>query len=369
MGRKWVNLAIELQEKFQGLNFDLPNMHLLIETLLRAVPALQCMVFASGGRYESNHVHNKKYIKTVSQNQGSTGERFAMKQCVAVESLRFMLLGGRWGPGLKYQLGTGFMQMRDKSQREHLPYPLFLSITPMLHQNFQKDYSCYVDSRWVPCSYSTPHIPLSHVASVSYHLSQQDKELLQSSFDQNYPSHGVRLQECEASYRIVSGFRRFDRPRSTVKAGDDVAVQFGPDLQYCRVTRFVDVIIDQKHFLFFFILWYSKARKSTRERYRQLPRLVRKWVDNNDSIIPLTPQQIQERVMMLHNCIRICSNVRCRNPCVCVQRCRIKYYCKKHKSYTCSLSSCSHSKMVHDVHCDLNEFLVIDSNCGFDEGF
>ena len=59
VGRKWVNRAIELQEKFQGLNFDLPNMHLLIETLLHAVPALQCMIFASGGRYESNHLNNK----------------------------------------------------------------------------------------------------------------------------------------------------------------------------------------------------------------------------------------------------------------------------------------------------------------------
>jgi hypothetical protein len=128
---EWIKQAKAITTRYPDLSFDLPNTHLLIELLLRALPTLKSMQFCRSGRFESHHVMNKQKIKQVSHNVGTKPEMHALKHAVTVDALRFMFQGGRWGTNLEYQLGSKLKALHDpRPGKEHLAHPLLHTLIP-----------------------------------------------------------------------------------------------------------------------------------------------------------------------------------------------------------------------------------------------
>jgi hypothetical protein len=91
-----------MEYKDDGLNLDVPNLHLLTEISLRSLPALRNMRCCLTNRYESAHQVNKHRIRSVAYALGSKPENFAIHEAVVDDALDFVARGGRWGPNLEH---------------------------------------------------------------------------------------------------------------------------------------------------------------------------------------------------------------------------------------------------------------------------
>ena len=129
------------------------------------------------------------------------------------------------------------------------------------------------------------------------------------------------------------------------------------------------VVSDLLLLLFLSIFWYSKLKLTSPSKRSPLSQahLVNKWSDNRN-IIPLSPSCIVERVLMLHNCKRRCSNKGCGRICHCKTLCQIQTFCAKTKTYDCQFTSCRKQHIKQDRHNNkYNEYIVIDSELGFQD--
>ncbi len=112
-----------MHEKYResGLNLDVPNLHLLVESALRALPMIGDLRSALTNRYEAMHQINKQRISTVSFTTGSNPENFAIREAINDEAIQFVLDGGRWGPGLEF-VASRAMRSRITSTLEYKVY-------------------------------------------------------------------------------------------------------------------------------------------------------------------------------------------------------------------------------------------------------
>ena len=107
-GQLWIEIALRYCANNRQLRLDVPNLHLLIETLIRSLPIVRNMRSALITRHEAEHNFNKALVRKVSYNEGGCREAFALHARVFSKSLGFVFGGGKWGEELKHQLGDGF---------------------------------------------------------------------------------------------------------------------------------------------------------------------------------------------------------------------------------------------------------------------
>ncbi len=98
---------------YPTLQLDLPNTHLLIETVLRYLPMLMNMRPALTNHHEVHHQMKKKFIQQVKVLDGSSPENFAMKESIERLAFRHGLEGALWGDDLKLHVGFRVLELRD----------------------------------------------------------------------------------------------------------------------------------------------------------------------------------------------------------------------------------------------------------------
>ncbi len=110
--RQWVGMARDIHQKYNGdgLTLDVPNIHLLVEAAMRSLPLIGDLRSAMTNRYEAMHQANIHRIGDVSYTTGSNPENFAIQQSVFDDALRFVMNGGRWGPGLEFVAAKGLRE-------------------------------------------------------------------------------------------------------------------------------------------------------------------------------------------------------------------------------------------------------------------
>ena len=59
-GLAWIKQAMNVSNNYEELNFDVPNLHLLMEFLYRTLPALQNTHFSRSGPFETHHKQVKR---------------------------------------------------------------------------------------------------------------------------------------------------------------------------------------------------------------------------------------------------------------------------------------------------------------------
>ncbi len=125
-GEKWIEDCLEVctHEPYK-LKMDLPNMHLLIEILVRFLPMTKDMRCTMTNRFEAWHAFNKQRMSRMKSNFGSEPETFALRQGVINHGLKFGLEGGGWGPLLAYRAGAGFKELIALSKARGKPFKLF----------------------------------------------------------------------------------------------------------------------------------------------------------------------------------------------------------------------------------------------------
>ena len=107
-GQLWIEIALRYCANNRQLRLDVPNLHLLIETLIRSLPIVRNMRSALTTRHEAEHTFNKALVRKVSYNEEGCREAFALHARVFSKSLDFVFGGGKWGEELKHQLGDRF---------------------------------------------------------------------------------------------------------------------------------------------------------------------------------------------------------------------------------------------------------------------
>ena len=111
--RSWINRAMDITQT-KIVDLDLPNLHHLMEIVLRFMPMLGNLRAATTNRFESFHHFFKMFIKSVRHNVGGAPEIFAINRFATSHTLRFVLTGGRWGDKLQYQIGDGLAALMSK---------------------------------------------------------------------------------------------------------------------------------------------------------------------------------------------------------------------------------------------------------------
>ena len=59
-GKAWIKEAIAVSKLHENLNFDVPNLHLLMEFIFRGLPIVMNTHFCRTGPYEGHHKQNKR---------------------------------------------------------------------------------------------------------------------------------------------------------------------------------------------------------------------------------------------------------------------------------------------------------------------
>ena len=220
---------------------------------------------------------------------------------------------------------------------------------------------------WVPHTFVWKKDPQTkRIAPDTSIPSRQELRTLQDSFNQFYPEHKVDLKRENPKFNWLTGLQHTQIVNFVVKCGDDIAVNFVEETEYCRVQKCIQVTINNKSYLFYFLFWYSVVSRPLRLPPFSFAKVVTKWNESNADLAPLIPRQIQERVLMLHHCKRTCTNKRCHGNCLCVSLCRIKQFCPTHSNFSCFSATCSSKLITQDTHYDSNtEYIVIDKSCDF----
>jgi hypothetical protein len=122
-GEKWVEAALSYARCVRTLRMDLPNMHLLIEVLLRFLPLVRDMHSGMTSMFEAKHQGPKQLIQRVKQNQTASPENYALQQSTFVASFRHLANGLRWGPRLQHEAGPKLRELLNHRNHEgfHLP--------------------------------------------------------------------------------------------------------------------------------------------------------------------------------------------------------------------------------------------------------
>jgi hypothetical protein len=107
-GQLWIELAKKFAATHAGLKIDLPNLHLIIELLLRSLPVIWDMRLALTSRYEAMHAWHKRLVSAVSHSCGAVPENYALHMSMFSQGLQFFFAGGRSGPNLSESIGSGF---------------------------------------------------------------------------------------------------------------------------------------------------------------------------------------------------------------------------------------------------------------------
>jgi hypothetical protein len=125
-GRKWIEDALQLAQtgKYK-LKLDLPNMHLLIEILVRFLPMTMDMRSPMTNRMEAHHSTPKGLMKRTLNSTGGAPERFALRQSNIIVSFRSAMEGAGFGPE---RIGSGFAELLTSEKGQFKPHELFHGI-------------------------------------------------------------------------------------------------------------------------------------------------------------------------------------------------------------------------------------------------
>lgn len=122
--------------------------------------------------------------------------------------------------------------------------------------------------------------------------------------------------------------------------GNDVSIKFDGSIEYVQIKKCLSIKLNNCVFMLLFPHWYE--RRLTHENDFTV---VEKWSANKDgSLLPSPPDAVIEHVLIFHNC----------NRCDCQTK------------TTCGCRSVCKVVNNTDVHCSLNEYIVIDYAKGFE---
>lgn len=216
-----------------------------------------------------------------------------------------------------------------------------------------------MEGEWAPVSY------VGGARNVDTTPSEDEIRCLQTRFTEYYPEHKVDLERDTVSYKWVTGFQRRSDMKVKYKDGDDLEIIFpGTSKWLGRIDKSLEVTVAGRVYYFSFLHWYEEQEGSMYVRRLYGAKFVRKWPDNEQTNLPVTPRVFGNRVMIQHYCLRGCQGCR-RLKCNCV-RCHIALFCDHHNAFDCSALDCHHQKRSVDRHHpSINEYTVIDSTCGF----
>ena len=347
-------MAANITEKHPGLSFNLPNTHLLIELLVRAMPILKNAHFSRTGTFESHHRQMKEAMKHF-QSQGAINfEKTSLQQVCLLDTLLFIYEGGRWGEELQHCAGSSLLELKDYGKgREDLPHPILRHVCRYSALKDQEARSNY-RSNWRSNG-------MVYIKQGSYKI--KDKTMpaaaevkdIQAGLDQYYAEYKVQIDDT-TQFKWVSGLvNTSSSPRVSIRCGEDIEIDFDGGVQYVQVQKCLLIHHQQYIYPFFFPLWYEKRNNS-------LMQIVSKWNGNQDTLIPLPPTVYAQHVLVLHNCNRNCE---CQLPeCTCENICKIRRLCKIHRDFHCPVCS-KQSFIKADMHSSKNEFMVFNSSFGF----
>ncbi len=139
-GKEWITAAVTYANtRNRNLLMDVPNMHLLLELLMRVLPMIRDVRAGSSSRYESQIQVHKDLVKRTRFNVGAKPENFALTQHAYSEGIRLMIRCGRWGPNLEFSIGPALAAMLrcEKANPYKPPSWLRSSLSPLVPRAVQ----------------------------------------------------------------------------------------------------------------------------------------------------------------------------------------------------------------------------------------
>ena len=92
-GQLWIQLAKRYSAQNSSIKLVVPNFHIVIELLLRVLPAVRDMRLGLTTRFEAEHSQNKKLVVRVKHNQDAMPENYAIQMRVMPNSLTYLFSG------------------------------------------------------------------------------------------------------------------------------------------------------------------------------------------------------------------------------------------------------------------------------------
>lgn len=312
------------------MKIDIPSIHFLVELLLRSLPAFKSIWFLRGSRFESHHQLNKQLIQRASHNVGSIPEVYCMKQAALVESLRFMLTGGRWGSKLEHKADDRILSLRNElgdlngfAEHQVLHYfpCLFFCccfVVFVVAFFFQQRCNRVLNRTQNKKTKKTDFEPYKAAVFSYVWIREKGKrpcinqetptsteiEAIQACFECRHPESKIDLNSpqvrsnelvgCLASYDFKSQFcfvvcffqafkwvcaiKRYQNGKpESFKIGEDCSVSRNNNLCYLRIERMVEV---DGH-VFVFPIWYGTRPKSKFHPERN-QKIVVQWQANEN---------------------------------------------------------------------------------------
>ena len=422
-GKSWIEKAMALHRsgRYPNLKLDVPNMHLVIEILVRFLPLTMDMRCTGTNRFEGHHKKVKFLCSKIKQVVGGAPELYALRQEGVDVAVRNLFEGARYGPGLRQRIGSGFLQLYANRQtptwalfngldlsdkelsligdrvnvgdggrgrvaiRVHEEkelqaivdvYEAAANDDPAgsdneseVHFEVKEGEEVVIQENWnalwnirVPARGKDYKIPDAHEPTL------RELFLLQKSIDEYYAEDHVVLRDidpCTIQYRWKHGFE--DSSKTRFMNGDFVAINERKERQYAQMMSSLEMTVRGKIYFFIFLRWFKRIRGSTLLPDRVLPPVVEEFKLNPRSF-PITPRHLLHEVYIVHNCVRYCNReIPCADPlrCRCNKKCKHYQWCLVHKKYTCPESCKPHFQTIDKHHKDLHEYMVFDHEWNF----
>lgn len=363
MGRTWIVYAMAITTHHPKLSFDLPNLHLLIEFLQRALPALGNGHFCRTGPFEAHHQQVKRVLRDFRAQGVKQFEESTFREIIHQQTLRFVLQGGRWGPNLEHQATADVRSIEDYREPAD-PHPAMAHF--LLPPKPQPRSDAVYPNMWRPANAVGKPDEEADAKKKNYFVpntsapSAAEIKQLQLAINKYYPEHKLSVTSNDVAFRWVSGFNKWSGLKTeTIRVGDDIGIDSGGgEVRYLRVQKCLMVRRDTVCLLFMFPFWYEA---NIQRKYDRVP-LVSKVASNSpEQLTPFPPHVFKEHVLILHNCKRVCTCDQLECQC---DLCCIKQVCAIHQQIDCE--QCHSFLPVDYHHAQLNEFMVMDRSLGFE---
>jgi hypothetical protein len=304
--------------------FDLPCVHGLEELCYRTLPALRNGNFSSTNSFETHHKDFKAF------GVGGTREITSFNGWLTREALQRCLHGMAWGTENQFRLGAGWTA---KKLRE----PIFLSLTP-----FAGLRSCFEERAWTRT-----------LGSIEGDVDPMYGELILAQLREQF-----QVDDDDVTMTLLSGFIRHT-PASTedMRQGDAVEVNFEGERAFAILSGpFVEVSWEDEVRLFVFPTWYKDFQERDQTHRLRGTKLVERYIavdhpSAHDPQPPIRPEQIIDRVHVVHSCKRACTHHQFDLlNCSCTQHCYVRTVCCAHEQEHCQSPSCVGKTVRLDWH-------------------
>ncbi len=182
-----------------------------------------------------------------------------------------------------------------------------------------------------------------------------------------YLDHKVAFED--AKFCWVTGFTKVSDPSVSYQNNDDVCIQApGYALWYGRIYQSLVAVVEGKVYFFSFIWWYDEAEEVPDGRVPPAGFiLLKKWEENGEHNVPVSPVCFVERVLVQHWCVRTCNrSPPCARPltCNCNVKCKLAAYCATHQRVRCHLCRGTDANVDYH-HAGIGLYIAADSAHGF----